>query len=315
MRARWLIPTVVVIGVSASVQTLAQDERLPRNVPIPFQPQIGSSWTIKIARERSQTERGATTTQSADVTARVDFIASSEDGFEAVWETLSVGAESILIEGNEVGQSLLVGVPIRLRLGPDGSPIGLDDWNTLRTTLLETVLTLREGPTDHRTLKAFEALLGSWSSELAARVLMQDLGILAICQHTEFQIGVPVEFVSQVPNHLGGPPIDARNIYELVSVDGGAQTARIHYSRTLVPESMTASMLAAAEAMIAATGKDREEALREWEGLSMTNDSSADCVVDLATGAAVEASYDVDVTAGPNARVTDRRKISVSVER
>lgn len=77
---------------------------------------------------------------------------------------------------------------------------------------------------------------------LAAQVVLRQQNILAMPQALPMDLGEPIEEVQQVPNPLGGSPIDSVFRVELVSVDKAASRAVVRSTQTLDPASANRSM-------------------------------------------------------------------------
>ncbi len=291
---------------------LAQDvdNSTHQAIAIPYQPEVGGVWRVEVTRRRATSQNGAATVTEADISARFTIVTATDYGFDAIWETLSISTSDGAVAEGEVHPSLLIGVPIALEVGFDGAPRAFKDWRGLLAAVTPTI----DATSNEQSREYAHSLIESWGPELGASVLMQELGILAICQHTEFVIGARVEFGSEIPNHVGGPPFTALNAYELASVDDQTGVAEMLYSRTLDPESVTASMKVAVEAIAANTGRDLSETMREWDGVTMTNDSTAECLVDRPSGMTTNVAYRVHVTAGPGVEYEDSRLIRVTSE-
>lgn len=271
---------------------------------------------VQEVRARTSTDpRGPNGAGTITATLQID---GGEPPFTAIWTTTRVEAGGqVIVPGSPAAAQLLVGVPVSLDLAEDGSPIAVQSWPEFRQRLMGVVVDLT--PEAERTeewrrgIEAAERMFASMSSSDAARLLFQDVGIMALCQHTGLVVGTQLNSETMTPNPLGGSPIRTLVTYELVGVDQGSGVARVVYSSAFDPESVAASVREMIERVTRETGRPlTAEELESQRNMTLTHNARAECVVDLETGIARSVVYDVSIDMGSQGRRTDRRELTIT---
>jgi len=294
--------------------SLAHAQSAP--VEIPFAPSEQTVLDIQEARTRTSTDaRGPN--GAGRVTAILE-INGGEPPFTATWTTTSVEANGqVIAQGSPGAAQLLVGMPIGLDLAEDGSPSAVQDWPDVRQRVMSVVTELT--PAAERTEEwrraneATQRLFASMSPSDAARLLFQDVGIMALCQHTGLTLNQPLQSETMTPNPLGGSPIRTLVTFELTGVDQDAGVAHIVYSSAFDPESVTASVREMIERMTRETGRTlTTEELESQRNITLVHNARAECVVDLRTGIARSIVYDTAIDMGSQGRRADRRELTIT---
>lgn len=285
-------------------------------VEIPFAPQGRTVLGIENVRTRTSTDtRGPN--GSGRVTATLE-INGGESPFAAIWTTTRVEANGqVIVQSSPGAAQLLVGMPVGLELAENGSPSAVQNWPEFQRHVIAAVTELT--PAAERTeqwrlaTEATQRLFASMSASNAARLLFQDVGIMAICQHTGLVVGQPLHSETMTPNPLGGSPIRTLVTYELVGVDESAGSARIVFSSAFDPESVAASVREMIQRAMQETGRTpTDEELESQRNMTLSQNARAECVVDLNTGIARSIVYDVVIDMGSQGRRTDRRELTIT---
>ena len=287
-----------------------------QTVEIPFNPSDRTVLDIQETRTRTSSDpRGPNGT--GNITATLE-ISGRRPPYAATWTTTEVRANGeVITQGSPGAAQLLVGMPIGLDLAEDGSPSAVRNWPEFQQRVVAAVTELTP-PAERteewrRATEATQRVFASMSASDAARLLFQDVGIMALCQHTGLTMGEPVRSETMTPNPLGGSPIRTLVTYELVSVDRAAGVARIAFSSSFDPESAAASIREMVERMTRETGRPlTAEELESQRSMTVAQTARADCTVDLRTGIARSVVYDVSIEAGPQGRRTDRRELTIT---
>jgi len=299
---------VAAIAVAAWA-SLAAAETAP--VEIPFSPSANSGWQITETRTRVARGEGQDSTRTATTRGTLTINAASQHGFGASWIVDQIDAAGMVVTNEP---ELLVGLTMRVTLDEAGAPTAVEDWPGLRQRIMRAVEELT--PAAERTqewrrgVTAMDGLMAQWGAGHAAQLLVPSVAVMSICQGTGLIIGEPVSAVSQLPNALGGPPIDATETLTLTSVDRTAGVARLTYLRQLDPESATIAIRESLINLARQSGRPVAEIEQTFANMSLTHDTRAECVVDLRTGVTRSVTHEVVVSMGPAYR-SDRREISV----
>jgi hypothetical protein len=211
-------------------------------IEVPFAPPTSIFLDIHETRTRTSTdERRPNGVGQVSATLEIN---GGDPPYGAIWTTtrVEVGGQ-VIVPGSPGAAQLLVGMPVGLELGEDGSPIAVRDWTEFRERVVRAVSELTPPPERteqwRRAIEATEWLFASMNESNAARLLVQDVGMMALCQHTGLAIGEPLRSESTTPNPLGGSPIRTLVSYELVQVDQSARVARLIFNSAYDPESVT----------------------------------------------------------------------------
>lgn len=135
----------------------------------------------------------------------------------------------------------------------DLAPAEMIDWPATVDRLMAVIAKASDEeskPALEQTRKMFQGM----SPQMAAQVMLKEQTLLAMPQMMALDRSEALEQEQQVPNPLGGPPIDSLFRVELVSIDKAASRAVIRSTQTLDPKSMAQSMQAAMTQMAQAMG-------------------------------------------------------------
>lgn len=285
-------------------------------VEIPFDPPNRTVLDIQEVRTRTSTDaRGP---NGGGRVAAILEINGGVSPYVASWTTTRVEANGqVIVQSSPGAAQLLVGMPVGLELAEDGSPSAVLNWADFQQRVIGAVteLTPQSERTEEwrRATEATQRLFASMSAGDAARLLFQDVGIMAICQHTGLAVGQPLHSETMTPNPLGGSPIRTLVTYELVGVDESAGSARIVFSSAFDPESVAASVREMIQRAMRETGRTpTDEELESQRNMTLSQNARAECVVDLNTGIARSIVYDVSIDMGSQGRRTDRRELTIT---
>jgi hypothetical protein len=281
-------------------------------VSIPFAPAAGSVWDVTEVRTRTARGEARDETKTSTAHATLTLSGADGDGFDANWVVNRLDAAGLSVTNEP---DLFIGLDMPITLDAYGTPASIQDWPGLRRRIFRVMRELTpESERDEnweRTVSAVESAFTQWSTGQAAQMLAPALAAMSLCHGTELGVGETVRGTVQLPNALGGPPIDASESLTLDSIDRASGVARLTYVRALDPES---AMVAVRESLVnlaRQSGQSVEEIERTFAGMTMTHDTRAECVVDLATGMTRSVTHEVVVRMGPAYRA-DRREISVT---
>lgn len=256
--------------------SLASAQEAGQTLALPYQPAIGTDYSVVIVRTKTATKNGTSNRVEAKITARLQIQEEIPDGYLAEWEARSIEVGSVSIAEQP---DLFVGVPIQVELAADGTPVSIPDWSRVRQRIAATLR--QRQVADDATLKLVEALMQNWSEEMAAGALLPELAIAALCQGTDLSLGQPVSSTYQLPNMLGGPPLEAEGTYSLVSIDEAAGQAHVSW-RQEVDDSQFTDIL-----------RQSMNSIRQQRGLPDDNSDfaakrhdAADCKVSMSSGMA-----------------------------
>jgi hypothetical protein len=304
----------LVFGIALMCASIAHAQNGP--VEIPFAPPEHTVLEIQEVRTRTSTDaRGPNGGGRVTATLEID---GGEPPYTAMWTTTRVEANGqVIVQGSPGAAQLLVGMPIGLDLAENGSPSAVQNWPELQRRVMSVVTELT--PTAERTEEwrraheATERLFASMSPSDAARLLFQDVGIMALCQHTGLTLNQPLQSETMTPNPLGGSPIRTLVTYELTSVNQNAGVAHVVYSSAFDPISVAASVREMIERMTRETGRTLSaEELESQRSMTLVHNARAECVVDLRTGVARSIVYDTTIDMGSQGRRTDRRELTIT---
>lgn len=289
-----------------AIPALAQQGEL---VLIPYQPAVNSQWRISEVRTRLSRGDGSETTRSGSTVGTLTISSAASDTFDVRWVVDSVEAGGVRVTDQP---ELLIGLPMQITLDEAGTPGVIQDWDGLRRRVFEIVeQTTPANARDEqwrRGMSTFEGMMAQWSPSHAAQIMAPTLAVVSLCQGRGLRVGEVVSSRVQMPNPLGGPPIDGTQSITLQSVT--ADTATLVYSRSLDPASATASLGQSILTLAQQSGQPIAELEAEFAGHSFTHDARATCTVDLNTGVTRSVVHEVNVTFGPVVRV-DRREVTV----
>lgn len=278
-------------------------------VLMPYQPAVNSQWRISEVRTRLSRGDGAETERRGTSIGTLTVRTAGNDTFDVQWVVDSVEAGGIRVTDQP---ELLIGLPMQIRLDEVGTPSVIQDWDGLRRRVFEMMeQTTPANERDEqwrRSLITFEGMMAQWSPSHAAQVMAPTLAVVSLCQGMGLRLGEVFSSRVQMPNPLGGPPIDGTESVTLQSVTAG--TATLVYSRSLDPASATASLGQSIFALAQQSGQPVAELEAQFAGHSFTHDARATCTVDRNTGVTRSVVHEVNVTFGPVARV-DRREVTV----
>jgi hypothetical protein len=286
-----------------------------QEIDSPFSPPATAVYDIEETRTRTSSEQ-RTANGTGIVRATLE-IRGSDAPYQATWTTNSVDAGGVHLDARSPGAAaLLIGVPMQLTLNESGAPLAIQDWDGLRQRVFR--LLAENTPKNERTAEwrqahqTAERMFAAMKPETAAQTLFADVAVMSLCQGVRLEIGKPLRSDAMMPNALGGPPIRAIITYELLSADRQAGVARILYTSTLDPPSATASIRSSMERITRETGRDVAAVEREWEGVTVTHNTSAECVVDLKTGVTQRITHRVESQWGPQGAQTDQRAVVIT---
>lgn len=134
------------------------------------------------------------------------------------------------------------------------APVALLDWEATIDRMM-AVIAKADPEAPREALDATRKMFAGMGPDLGAEVLLKEQNVLAATQMRGLDKGEPLEQAQQVPNPLGGPPIDSIYRVELVGLDETAGRATIRSTQTLDPVSAGRSMKAAMERMMKQMGK------------------------------------------------------------
>jgi len=299
---------LIALAVTA-VTTSAFAEGEP--VHIRFAPGAGSLWHLTEVRTRTSRGEGPESITVATSNGTLTIHTASAQTFDASWVLDSIETRGVLVRNEP---SYFIGLPMNLRLDEVGAPIFIEDWSGLRRRTIEAVIQItpeaERTPEWRRGVEGFENIMAGWSESHAAQLFAPLVAHMSLCHETRLRIGETVSGEAQLPNPLGGPPMAATESYLLEEIDRSNGVARLVYTRALDPESATASIRESLILLARQSGRSTEELEREFAGLTITHDSRAECIVDLATGVTTSLVHEVRVGFGPAVRI-DRREITV----
>ncbi|MCR5857883.1 hypothetical protein [Mesorhizobium sp. J428] len=292
----WTLLTTSLAGAQEAGQTIA----------LPYQPAIGTDYSVVIVRTKTVTKNEISNRIEAKIVARLQIQEETTDGYLAEWETKSIEVGSVSIVEQP---DLFVGVPIQVELAADGTPISIPGWSGVRQRIA-TTLRQRQA-TDDATLKLVEALMQNWSEDMAASALLPELAIAALCQGTELSLGQPISSTYELPNMLGGMPFEAKGTYSLASIDEAADLAHISW-RQDVDESQFTDII-----------RQSMNSIRQQKGLADDNSDfaakrrdAADCKVRMSSGMVEEIHHvaAVETTSAETTETrTDERRVEISL--
>jgi len=299
-----LLSTVVIWALLTTSFVRAQDAS--QTVPLAYQPQIGAEYSFVIVRTKTETKNDKSNSVDVKITARLQIQEESSDGYLAEWETLSIEVGTMLIAEQP---DLFVGVPIQVELAADGTPISIPDWPGVRQRIAATLR--QQQVADDATLKLVEGLMQGWPEDIAARVLLPELAIAALCQGTDLPVGQPVSSIYELPNTFTGPPLEAKGTYSLLSVDDAADLAHISWRQDVAESQFTDAI------------RQTMNSIRRQKGLADDNSNfaakrhdAAECKVRMSSGLAEEVHHAATVeTTSPEATETrtDERRVKISL--
>jgi len=170
------------------------------------------------------------------------------------------------------------------------TPVEIVDWPTTIDRILELIA--KASPEKFKaSMSQVRQLFMSMGPEVAAQVLLKEQSTLAVPQMLGIDQGEMIEERQQVPNPLGGPPIDSLFRVELVSIDQATSRAVIRSTQTLDPASARRSMEAAMGDVVKAGG-----AKSVPKDLRMDRTLVCAYAVDLKTGLTAKAACDMKTT-------------------
>jgi hypothetical protein len=277
--------------------------------PLPVKLADGAAWTMTVERSRER-QRGEAPAQTVTMTSSsaVTWKKAGDAG------ELTARIISTDVDAAEVTGALGLVGPVRAVVDPALQPERIENWDEVREALLNAIA---RSVTEPKAAEAIQGVFEKLSAEQAAQVILRDQTLAAISQGSDLELGEPVEYDDLLPNPLGGPSIKSHGRFELVSYDAAKGQAVVTWRQAFDPASATASLTAAAEALIARATSDGAEKLRAtFQGARIDRTDTCRHEIDIPTGLAVRAVCDTttDVTVqGETARNVDRWTITQSL--
>lgn len=280
----WM-PAASVLLLAVSAPACAEDFAVPIALP--------SGAIIDLVIEKSQGEtRGGKVGPIAGATFRYRQTVTPEgDGYRV----RQVMTDAAFPAGArpDTGESRLLAAASDLSYLADESlaPVELIDWDATIDRML-AVIAEADPEAPKAALDATRKMFADMGPDLGADVLLKEQNVLAATQTLGLDKGKALEETQQVPNPLGGPPIDSIYRIELVSLDVAAARAKIRSTQILDPASAGRSMKAAMERMMKEMGK--------------SDTAPSDFHMDRS----IVCAYDMDLKTGLTARVECDMKAS-----
>lgn len=304
--------SAIALALSAASHAHAQTDLLA--IPLSIDPPV--SFEISEQRTKTRVSRGQTSETVNAVQGRLDVVSAGPSGFEANWTTVEVESGEVVIGGDEMARSLLVGVPIGFTMDENGAPNGLADWDGLRAQVFDVMRTLGVNelttPEGERAMEAGERMIAAWTPAQAAQIFMADVSIMSLCHNTSLRLGEVVRSDITLPNMLGGPSLQGRAAYELLGVDDATRTARIVYTSELDPASASAAIAESLERILRETGQNADDVREQFANLRLAHNTRAECVVDLDTGVTRNVTHRVDISVTEGEQRSDTRVIAIT---
>lgn len=248
-------------------------------------------------------EKNGTVTR-ARIIGTLDILSATDDGYEMSWTTESMEAGGIVIDRNsESASTYLLGVPVRFIGDGDGLPIKIHERDALIESIVESDA-FADG--DEATKEKVISFFASMSDSAIAEYLLKAPSYLSICQGTDLVEGESVKSQQEVTGPFGDGTILLDVAYTLSSIDHESNQAVIEFGSSYNPDSLKIIV----EEMIAIAAPDNEQLANTMRETKITRDDTADCVVDIDTGAVRNMVFTTSATAVMNTK-SDRYEISV----
>jgi hypothetical protein len=289
--------------VTFLILVLALGPRTAEALDLPVTLNDGDVWIQTSVHSRADTRNGVTQAMAAtsvikatyrkDPTAntlRQDFVSFSVDG---------VGGEQLKALAD---QAKLI-YPAVIEVDDALRPSRVRDWDKMRETIFAAIAT--QVP-DARAVAAVRASYDKMDASQAA-ALFNEQNLVSLGQGTGLELGETRRCEGQTPNSLGGPPIKTSGSFRLESVDKAIGRAVIVWSQLPDPASLSASLKASTDALMARAAPERQrEAKAQLANLVFERQESCRFEVDLPTGFAVTTDCTVNLKTGPQGQITER---------
>lgn len=228
--------SAIALGLSAlSTPAAAQDFAVFIDLP------KGATMDLVIEKTKGETRDGRT---QPPVTATFRYrqtVTPQGDGYRVQ----QVMTGSVFPAGHESSgdESRMLAAATEVAYVTDEAlaPMSVLDWPATVDRMLNLVGKAEPGGSQTANDQARKMVL-DMGPELGAEFLLKEQNLLAMPQMLGIDLGDPVEQQQQVPNPLGGPPIDSTFRVELVSVDKPLARAVIRSTQTLDPKSARRSI-------------------------------------------------------------------------
>lgn len=292
---RFLASLILGAGLLLTGEVFAKSEN--EAIEIPFYVDEGDIHTVQYKFTRMRRNAGVEESATAEIAAKIELKAISEETFDAEWTTLSVsvdGAPAPIEKAVEEG--FYIGVPIAYVARYDGAPIEVVDADKIIHSMFADDGPL--GTLDNEARKKTRALFTEMDSATLAQVLLRAPTFMSICQSTALVVGELVEYDDELPNAFGGVPFPARGSYLLASVSDEPYAATIEWSQKLDPEKSKEAVMEIVKKLVPAGSGAEIDA--QLANLTLDISNSATCTIDRESGWVSWMNYRKDVIFGDN---------------
>lgn len=253
-----------------------------QELPIALPSEAG--WTMSAERQLERTRQGqAPQTSRFTSTADVAWKAGGEGGVVSLRvrsaEVDAAGAMAFDVRS-------LMNEEVVLDVDASLAPTRVRNWPQVRATLDATV---DKAVADPAAASATKGIFANLTPEQAAQLVARDWALVTLAQGSALKLGEPVSYQGQLPNPMGGPPIDAVGTFELKAYDAAGGRAVVEWKQAFDPKSAADSVAQALSAMAMRMAPDKaKEAEAALRGMEIRREDACRHEIDIPTGLALK---------------------------
>ncbi len=185
-------------------------------------------------------------------------------------------------ERAQVEQTAAVAADLSYLADADLTPLRIEGWQGMIDRMSALI-----GGKDGRLRAAARQSLGSMTPEAAADTLMQEQTMAAAAQYTQLDLGKPLSDALQLPNPLGGSPIEATYSIQLESLDRAAGRAVIVTRQALDLEAASRGLKQATEILVRRAAQEGRTLLGPPSDFRIERTRDCRSIMDTVTGLAL----------------------------
>ncbi len=267
------------------IHTGTTPSRAQELLSIPLEVKENEKFKIRINKERKDTkDRNVTSHIMAHYTYAGAILQADELGMTIEWklEDANVKIKAGRLDefkGDPNALMQFMKEPIVFDADIFGNPKRFHNYAKMADIIK---VAIGDDPQYKSALEYLNKTILSLDDETAARVFLSEAALIGMGQSIETPIGQSVESTQQVPNPLGGPPIDLITILSVKRNDD--QNAQFAMTSSFVPDSAAKSIMTVIEGISKSKNIPVEQVRKSMSGFSLDRKDEAEFTVSKATG-------------------------------
>lgn len=301
------------VAVVATV-ALASPQALAAWTEKPFNPKIGSRWTLVSELDRTETrvENGSRGVVALKKTIRAELVfneKTADGGYRITftWRDAKASGDPNEVALVKIESAVMNGLAIRAVLDRNGKPLRVENLADIRSKRQEIIDRLSATMSDAQQVAALRRTLEGLTSvdEVGATSHLSDLELLSTAQNTGLRAGETRRTTKETPNGIGPPLAKVREL-SIAQTDAATGDVLVLLTEAYSEESMRAFLSVVAKRAGQANADDMQK-------MKMSLDNRFEIgVVDGMGRTLNETSVTASDLMGNTMTIKDARKVMVA---